>query len=279
MVNNYCSKCGEKIDSKAKYCSKCGEKITNNQEFEKEITEQEKKTYASKLECPYCKSHNVNTQVVTENKKTGCLMIFIYIILALTIIGIPIMIIILLAKGKKTSSRTVYVCQNCGRTFNKSDNTNVKNVKKNKKLIIVASILVPIALLCIILDSVIENSEVKVPKSEYVKLNPQTLYNDYIDNELSADDKYKGNYYYITGKISDIEHFLNDNYLEIQFDSTRDKTQIIEITAYFNDIDELKEVKKGDTVTVYGQFHQRSIEDYANITVFSLENCHLNVED
>ena len=43
MVNNYCSKCGEKIDSKAKYCSKCGEKITNNQEFEKEITEQEKK--------------------------------------------------------------------------------------------------------------------------------------------------------------------------------------------------------------------------------------------
>ena len=278
MSNNYCSNCGAKIDSNTKYCSNCGEKITtNNQNHQKEM---ENTSHIQKLECPYCKSHNVNAQIITENKNTGCLMIFIYIILALTIIGIPIMIIILLAKGKKTSSKTVYVCQNCGRTFNKFNNTNTNtNVKKNKKLIVTSSIIVFIAFLCIILSGAIENSEVKIPKSEYAELNPQTLYNDYIDNELSADDKYKGNYYYITGEISNIEHFLTDNYLEIRFNSTRDKTKTIEITAYFNNVDELKEVKKGDTVTVYGKFYQRSFEDYNNITVFSLKDCHLNVED
>jgi DNA-directed RNA polymerase subunit RPC12/RpoP len=269
---SFCKKCGTKIDSDSQFCYNCGEKVSISTNEATINVEQQ-----SNLECPYCKSHDVNIQIINENKNTGCLMIFIYIILALTIIGIPIMIIILLAKGQKTSSKTIYVCHNCGKTFTKTKNLNKKDSKKE---ILVATIVFIVAFFCIIFSIAMSNiNEVNISKSEYEELNPQTLYNDYVDNELLADDKYKENYYYISGTIYDIEHFLTDNYLTMRFTSSRDNTKTIEITAYFNNIEELKEVKKDDKVTVYGKFYQRTFENYMNITVFSLKDCHLNVEE
>lgn len=277
MNNNFCSKCGNKLEDDAKFCHNCGEKlVTKDKENSNQVTKYDRQEEYTSLECPYCKSHNINTQIITENKNCGCLMIFLYLILALTVVGLPIMIFIILAKGKKTASKTIYICQNCGKTFKKSNNIKTKN---DKKSVIICSIVIPIAILCFILSAFPENSNKYISKSEYTELDPQILYNDYNNNELAADDKYKGNYYYITGEITGIEHFLTDNYLNIRFNSTTDKTKVIEITAYFNDVDELKEVKKGDIATVYGKFHQRSIENYYNVTVFSLKDCHLNMDN
>ena len=273
---SFCKKCGNEIDMDSKFCPKCGEPVNVNRINIKSENESDRNQQQfGGLECPHCHSHNVNAQIVTENKNTGCLMVFIYIILALTIIGIPIMIIILLAKGKKTTSKTVYVCQSCGRTFNTNQNKSPSEKKKERNVAIFAILAI---LFCIVFSIIMNNVDTPAAdKSEYKELNPQTLYNDYIDNEISADEKYKGNYFYLTGEIYDIKSFLTDKYLEIRFNSSRNSTKTIEITAYFNNIEDIKSVKKGDTVTDYGKFKQRSFEDYMNVTVFSLENCHLNI--
>ena len=67
--------------------------------------------------CPKCGSNNVNVQIVSQTKNRGCFTILIYILLALTIIGIPIMILIAILRGKKTTNKKFNVCQNCGHTW------------------------------------------------------------------------------------------------------------------------------------------------------------------
>lgn len=62
--------------------------------------------------CPKCNGENVQTQVVAETKKTGCLTICWYIFLACTILGLFILIPILMRKNTKTV--TYAVCQDCG---------------------------------------------------------------------------------------------------------------------------------------------------------------------
>lgn len=62
--------------------------------------------------CPKCKSENVQIQTVSEYRKTGCLTILLYIILACTILGLLILIPLLLRR--KTETVTYAVCQNCG---------------------------------------------------------------------------------------------------------------------------------------------------------------------
>ena len=54
---------------------------------------------------------------------------------------------------------------------------------------------------------------------------------------------------------------------------------MIEITAYFDNKEELLDVKKGDKVTIYGKFHQRSFDNYNGVlTVFSFRNCTFDKE-
>ena len=61
--------------------------------------------------CPRC-GGIMTTHIVTESRKTGCGTILLYIILALTILGL--FIVIPLALRKKTETVTYAVCQNCG---------------------------------------------------------------------------------------------------------------------------------------------------------------------
>ena len=65
-----------------------------------------------KMMCPKCKSENVQVQTVSESRKTGCLTIILYILLACTILGILILIPLMLRR--KTETVTYAVCQNCG---------------------------------------------------------------------------------------------------------------------------------------------------------------------
>lgn len=62
--------------------------------------------------CPKCHSDNISYQTVSESKGTGCLMICLYILLALTVLGL--LIVIPLWLRKKTKTVTYAVCQSCG---------------------------------------------------------------------------------------------------------------------------------------------------------------------
>ena len=61
--------------------------------------------------CPRC-GGSMTIQTVTEAKKTGCGTILLYILLAVTVLGL--LIVIPLALRNKTETVTYSVCQNCG---------------------------------------------------------------------------------------------------------------------------------------------------------------------
>lgn len=65
--------------------------------------------------CPHCKGTNIQYQTVTESRKTGCLTILLYILLALTLLGL--FIVIPLVLRKKTETVTYAVCQDCGKRW------------------------------------------------------------------------------------------------------------------------------------------------------------------
>lgn len=62
--------------------------------------------------CPKCHGQNISYQTVTESKKTGCIAMMMYILLAITILGLLIVIPLMLRR--KTETVTYAVCQDCG---------------------------------------------------------------------------------------------------------------------------------------------------------------------
>lgn len=265
----YCTNCGKEINDKENYCSNCGGNITTKTDTDK----------STRLKCPHCGSNNIQVQIVSQNQRTGCFKILLYILLAITIVGIPIMILILLLRGKKTVNRKYYVCQSCGNTFNPAPSNN-RNGGKGGKIagIIIASVIGTFVLIGII-GAILSDSDY-IDFDQYQPLNPQQLHNDYLDNEIAAKDNYTGKYYYISGEIHEITEYITDDYLILRYNSERDNSKIIEINAYFNSSDDLKDVKKGDYVTVYCKFKQRSIENYMNtITSYSFHSCRFKTEE
>ena len=114
-----------------------------------------------------------------------------------------------------------------------------------------------------------------VSKEQYNQLNIQELHNDYDSNEISAKEKYSNNYYYFTEEIDDVVEYLGDIYLTfmIHSDNPDAKTSGIDISAYFANKEMLTNVKKGDVVTVYCKFKERSIENYKGTTGYSFHSC------
>lgn len=108
----FCSSCGNKLNDNSKFCTNCGNKVQENKV--------DIKTNKSMIKCPKCGSTNITVQTITENKQTGCADALLLIILAITIIGIPIIILWLLIRGKKSKTGTIKICQNCGKTFGKT---------------------------------------------------------------------------------------------------------------------------------------------------------------
>lgn len=64
------------------------------------------------MQCPKCGSTNVSVQAVAEQKKRGCFMSLLWILLAVFTLGMVIWIPLLTKKGSKT--KTYAVCQQCG---------------------------------------------------------------------------------------------------------------------------------------------------------------------
>lgn len=81
--------------------------------WQKRLSEIQTKQHQQNV-CKRCGSSNINIQIISKNKNSGCLTILFYIVIACTIVGIPIMIIYLLLKGKKTTTEKQCICQNCG---------------------------------------------------------------------------------------------------------------------------------------------------------------------
>lgn len=115
-----------------------------------------------------------------------------------------------------------------------------------------------------------------VSEDMYKELNIQNMHNDYDSNEIAAKEEYASNYYYFTEVIDDIEEFGGDTYLDFMIHSSNSSTKAtgIELTAYFANADMIKDVKKGDKVTVYCKFKDRTIENYMGTSGYSLYSCH-----
>ena len=143
---------------------------------------------------------------------------------------------------------------------------------KMRRIVKVAFVL----LLTLTLTGCLGDNTEYTSKDKYTELNIQEMHNDYDSNEIAAKDKYSNNYYYFTEVVDDIESFGGDTYLEFMIHSSNSntKTSGIELNAYFENGDMLKDVKKGDTVTVYCKFEKRSIENYMGTSAYSLHSCH-----
>lgn len=64
------------------------------------------------MRCIRCLSTNVTVQAVSIQKKRGCLMAIMWIILGLCTCGVVWLIPLLTQKGSKTKKYAI--CQNCG---------------------------------------------------------------------------------------------------------------------------------------------------------------------
>lgn len=168
------------------------------------------------------------------------------------------------------------VCLKCGKFIKSESSKEKKSIdsKKKNKLIIILIVLLFLFIGIVAIGSN-SNLEDNIDISEYSALNPQELHSDYIANEISAEDKYKNNYYYFTGKVYKVEEFWGDTYLKIQYnDNSSEKSKLIELDAYFNNGDILRSVNKDDEVTVYCKFQSRGIEDFmGTITTYTFKNC------
>lgn len=246
-----CPECGVKLKENIDKCFECGFPIIPKNE--KSSTLREDKTKA--LTCPNCNSDKVSVQLISKQKQTGCLTYFIYLFLALTVVGIPIIIIILLLKSKKTINQKYYVCQNCGKTFNSSLGLNQINLHENKTLITIIFIIMTILLISIAVSFNTKESDY-VDFNQYVEININKLHNDYMENEIAADDMHKGKYYTFSGQIDDITKFFTDHYLVLKY-KTDVNYQTISVNAYFNSSDDLLNFKKGDEVVLYCKYKQK----------------------
>jgi hypothetical protein len=65
------------------------------------------------LVCPRCSSDDIVVNTYTEQKRVGCLMTLLYILLACTILGLLIVIPLVL-RGRKTVAHTQCTCKGCG---------------------------------------------------------------------------------------------------------------------------------------------------------------------
>lgn len=109
----YCSNCGTEIQSGSKYCTECGTPVSVP---DTPIEPMMPQRYApppvqAQWICPRCNGPMI-AQTVAEQDSAGCFTIFLYILLALTVLGLLVLVPILLSK--RTVNRTYAVCTKCG---------------------------------------------------------------------------------------------------------------------------------------------------------------------
>lgn len=97
----------------AKFCPECGEISVKSSSGQPKMMPQRfsQNSPSSPWVCPQCNGP-MTLQTVAEREEAGCLTVLLYIILAITILGILVLIPVLLSNH--TVTRTYAVCNHCG---------------------------------------------------------------------------------------------------------------------------------------------------------------------
>jgi hypothetical protein len=101
-----------------------------------------------------------------------------------------------------------------------------------------------------IVASVGSASSTEPPTKPVMQVNIRQILSDYKNNEVGADNKYKGNYVQVTGIVSEIKKDIMSNlYVTI---GTGAQFEIPEIQAFFDDStnDQLARLSKGQSLTI-----------------------------
>lgn len=112
-LNMFCTHCGKQIEESVKFCQYCGRATSETPTAIRPYVQSA--PVPPRRRCPSCGSHLIQYQTVTESISTGCFTAILYILLAITVLGLLIVIPLMLRKKTKTS--TYAVCQNCGRRW------------------------------------------------------------------------------------------------------------------------------------------------------------------
>ena len=122
LLSSHCHKCGEKVYADMKFCNKCGTDIRDlfhehaNETNTDHSNDGQPHTAPERFEGKYLSCQRcggpVVVQTVSESRDDGCMMMLLYILLAVTILGL--LIVIPLALRKKTELHTYATCQRCG---------------------------------------------------------------------------------------------------------------------------------------------------------------------
>lgn len=126
-----CSRCGTEFSGN--FCPECGTPAVSAQfnggvqesQAQQQIAMQEEQlriqreqlamqrnAEQEKMVCPRCHSNSVVVQAVAEQKKRGCFMSALWVLLAIFTVGLILWVPLLTRKGSKT--RTYAICQTCG---------------------------------------------------------------------------------------------------------------------------------------------------------------------
>ncbi|MBE6985945.1 MAG: zinc ribbon domain-containing protein [Ruminococcaceae bacterium] len=117
----FCCRCGAQSKPNRSFCTNCGSPLPTTvphssvpqtvQHFSPEPVYVPVQPQNIRF-CPRCNSHNLQYQTVTEDAGAGCFTVLLYILLAITILGL--FIVIPLAMRKSTNTVTYEICQSCG---------------------------------------------------------------------------------------------------------------------------------------------------------------------
>jgi predicted RNA-binding Zn-ribbon protein involved in translation (DUF1610 family) len=114
----FCCACGAKFEGNGSFCAHCGTRRPSvGAEYsalqcsaQQQILQPEQAQCVHT--CPRCGSHRLQYQTLSEENAAGCFTIFMYILLAITILGL--LILIPLAMRKSSDTVTYEICQDCG---------------------------------------------------------------------------------------------------------------------------------------------------------------------
>lgn len=117
MANQYCTKCGKPMPDGSRFCTNCGSAVSsqNNPNTYRTtyVPSTPERNQPTGMTCRRCGGTNITSTPVAELKKRGCFSTLLLIILCfIPIIGWIAVFAIL--RGRKTKTRVVSVCQNCG---------------------------------------------------------------------------------------------------------------------------------------------------------------------
>lgn len=140
MAIIYCPECGKQISDQAAFCVGCGCPMEHIRQVVESQPQDQQPAFHPVI-CPKCGCPSVSVQAVNEKKPLGFLRVLGIIILTLFLllnisvvfssgfltfifggfmIAITVVIIVLLiAKGRKYETHSYFVCQSCGNRWEK----------------------------------------------------------------------------------------------------------------------------------------------------------------